>query len=73
MCVRNYPGTNVNIVGKDMPIARIYADILPLMLATSDKLYVESWTTRVNQYILFITLFDHFKIDVVYTCTQFRA
>ena len=24
---------NVNIVGKDFPIARIYADILPLMLA----------------------------------------
>ena len=68
MCIRTYPGTNVNNVGKDFPIARIYADILPLMLAVNDKLFVESLIICDNvQYNLFtcITFFDHFNIDVV--------
>ena len=38
MYITTYPDINVNIVGKDFPIARIYADILPLMLAANDML-----------------------------------
>ena len=35
----NYPGTNVNSVGKDMPIARIYSVMLPpLMPSANDML-----------------------------------
>ena len=35
--VSNYPGTNVNSVGR-VPIARIYSVMLPLMLAANDML-----------------------------------
>ena len=46
----------MNIVGKDFPIARIYADILPLMmvandmLAANDILYVDDMRKPV-QYV----------------------
>ena len=51
----------MNIVGKDMPIARISSSIVPLMPAANDELFVESLIIRENQYTLFtcITLFEH--------------
>ena len=50
----NFPGTYVNIVGKDMPIARISSDILPPMSAANDKLFVKSLIICDNQYNLFM-------------------
>ena len=59
--MRNFPGTDVNIVGKDMPIVRISPSIVPLMPAANDELFVESLIIRENQCTLFtcITLFEH--------------
>ena len=57
----NFPGTDVNIVEKDMPIGRISTSIVPLMPAANDELFVESLMICDNQYNLFtfITLFEH--------------
>ena len=35
--MNNFPGTDVNIVGKDMPIAHISTSIVPLMPAANDE------------------------------------